>query len=70
MDFTNLLQKIGVSRELTQDVTLLIAIAFVSFVFGILVGRHRLITILINIYVALALIWAVPEAFLADSSYK
>ena len=49
MDFTNLLQKIGVSRELTQDVTLLIAIAFVSFIFGIFV----LLIIALAIYIFL-----------------
>ena len=65
-----MLQKIGVSKALTQDITLLIAIAFISFIFGILVGRRRLITILINIYVALALIWAVPASFWSDGSMK
>lgn len=55
---------------MSQDVTLFLVVVFVSFIFGMFIGRYKLISILVNIYVSLAIINAVPEKYLADYSYK
>ncbi|HCP08326.1 MAG TPA: hypothetical protein DIT25_00800 [Candidatus Moranbacteria bacterium] len=61
MNITFLFSKLGLSDDLSQDIMLLIFIAFVSFVYGILIGRTRLMTVLINIYVAYAVVAVVPQ---------
>ncbi|MDO8240983.1 MAG: hypothetical protein Q7T51_03330 [Candidatus Moranbacteria bacterium] len=70
MDLGSLLGKLGVSQALTQDISLLMVIALLSFVFGMFIGRYKLITILINIYVAFAITMVVPERFFTDYLYK
>jgi hypothetical protein len=70
MNLTLLLSKIGLSASLSQDLTLLLVVIFVSFVFGMFIGRYKLISILINIYVSLAIINAFPESYLSDYTYK
>lgn len=70
MNLTLLLSKIGLSANMSQDITLLLVVVFVSFIFGMFIGRYKLISILINIYVSCAIINAVPEKYLTDYSYK
>jgi hypothetical protein len=70
MDFNALLSKIGLSADLTQDITLILVMAAASVVFGLFIGRFRLITILINIYVALAIVSATPDKYFKDYSYE
>jgi hypothetical protein len=54
----------GFSASGMQDLIFLTVIILVSFVFGILVGRFRLISVLINSYISLAILKAVPQGFL------
>jgi hypothetical protein len=70
MNLSLLLSKLGLSTSLSQDITLLLIVIFVSFVFGMFIGRFKLISILINIYVSLSIISAVPEKYLTDYTYK
>jgi len=70
MDLGTILSKIGLSQQLTQDVTLLLIIALASFIFGMFIGRYRLITILINIYVSFAVTMAVPAEYFSDYLYE
>jgi len=70
MDLGTLLAKLGVSPKLTQDISLLLVIALLSFVFGMFIGRYKLITILINIYVSFAVTAAVPAQYFSDYLYK
>jgi len=70
MDLGHLLLKFGLSAQLAQDVSLLLIIALLSFVFGMFIGRYKLITILINIYVAFAITMVVPTKYFSDYTYK
>lgn len=70
MNLIALLSKLGISANMSQDITLLFVIIFVSFVFGMFIGRYKLLTILVNIYITLAVIAAVPKGFFPDYSYK
>lgn len=70
MNLTLILSKIGLSPKVSQDIMLILFIALASFVYGMLIGRHRLMTVLINIYVAFALIAVVPKSLLADYDTK
>ncbi len=70
MNLDLLLSNLGVSKAFTQDISLLIIIALVSFVFGTFIGRHRLVAILVNIYVAISLISAVPSKFFTSYNYE
>lgn len=70
MNLSLLLSKLGLSTNISQDITLLLVIIFVSFIFGMFMGRYKLISILINIYVSLAIISAVPEIYITDYTYR
>ena len=70
MDIGSLLTKIGLSASLAQDVSLLIVVTLASFVFGMFLGRYKLITILINIYAAYAVMLNVPEKYFTEYTYK
>lgn len=70
MDLGIILGKIGISPALTQDISLLLVIIVFSLAFGMFIGRYKLITILINLYVAFAVVTVVPESFLSDYLYE
>jgi hypothetical protein len=70
MNLTTLFSKFGISASVSQDVTLLLVIALVSFIFGMFIGRYKLITVLINIYVSIAIVAAVPREYLKDYTYE
>jgi len=70
MNFSLLISKVGLPSSMAQDVMLLLVIMFVSFIFGMFIGRYKLITILINIYVAFALINVIPGKILDDYTLK
>jgi len=70
MNITLLLSKIGLPANLSQDVTLIIFVAFVSFVYGMLLGRHKLMSILVNVYVSFAVISVVPEKIFKAENQK
>ena len=66
MNLSLLLSKLGMSQALSQDIMLINFIALVSFVYGMLLGRHKLMTVLINIYVAFAVVSVAPKDLLVD----
>jgi len=70
MDLSALLLKIGVSQQLTQDVSLVLIILLASFLFGILVGRNRIMAVLISTYVSFAMVSVIPETLWPDDNYK
>lgn len=70
MDITHLFGQFGIPPKTAQDITLFLIIALLSFVFGMFIGRYKLITILINIYVAFAITMAVPAQYFSDYLYK
>jgi hypothetical protein len=70
MNLSLLFSKLGIPISISQDITLLLVVIFVSFIFGMFIGRYKLISILINIYVSLAIISAVPEIYITDYTYR
>lgn len=70
MDIGSFLVGLGVSPQLTQDISLFLLVAVLSFVFGMFIGRYKLITILINIYVAFAVTVSVPDKYFTDYVYE
>jgi hypothetical protein len=70
MDLGQILGKMGISPALTQDISLLLVILVVSTIFGIFIGRTKLITVLINIYVAFAVVTVAPRQFFTDYTYE
>jgi len=70
MNITLLLSKLGLSPNLSQDVTLIFFIAFVSFIYGMVLGKYRVMNILINIYISFALIQVAPEGLLKNGQAK
>ena len=70
MNFSLILSKLGLSQKLSQDVTLILIVALISFVYGMLLGKYKIMTVLINIYVSFALISVIPKDFLSDYDTK
>jgi len=70
MNITLLFSKLGLSPQMSQNVMLIIFIALVSFVYGMLLGKHKLMTVLINIYVAFAVVSVIPKGFITDYNQK
>jgi len=70
MNITLLFSKLGLSAQMSQDVMLIIFIALVSFVYGMLLGKHKLMTVLINIYVAFSVVSVIPKAMITDYNQK
>ncbi len=70
MDISLIFSQLGLSQKTIQDVMLFLVIAFVSFVFGMLIGRYKLITVLINSYIAVALMSVLPAKLFSDYSYQ
>ena len=68
MNFNSIFSQIGVPASMAQDVMFLLVIALVSFIFGMLIGKHRLITVLINIYASFAILKVVPGGYLTTYS--
>ncbi len=64
MNFNVIFSQMGFSASGMQDLIFLMIIVLGSFIFGSVIGRFRLISILINSYVALAILKAVPQGFL------
>ncbi len=70
MNLSVIFSQMGLSAKTAQDVMLFLVIALVSFIYGMSIGRSRLITILINIYVSVALLSVFPKAILPDYTYN
>lgn len=68
MNLSLLFSQLGLSAQAAQDVMLFLIIVLISFIFGTFIGR-RLITVLINIYIAFALVTVFPKGLLADYTY-
>lgn len=70
MDLNLIFSKVGVPTNLIQDVTLLLIVLLASFIFGMFIGRYKLLTILVNIYVSVAVLSAVPISLFPDYTYR
>jgi len=70
MNLTSILSKIGLSQKMSQDIILILFIALASFIYGMLIGRSRLMTVLVNVYVVFAIMVVVPASLLADYNTK
>jgi uncharacterized membrane protein required for colicin V production len=78
MDLHFLMTKLGISQSLAQDLTLVLVIVVISLVSGVLIGRYKLISILINMYISVALLGAgqqmvrsvMPDSNLTDYTYQ
>ncbi|MFA5962359.1 MAG: hypothetical protein WC848_06800 [Parcubacteria group bacterium] len=70
MNLSLIFSQLGLSAKTSQDVMLFLVVALISFVFGMSIGRFKLITVLINIYVAVALLSVFPEKILPDYTYE
>ena len=70
MNLNLILSKIGISTQLTQDVSLIIFVALASFVYGMLMGKHRIMGFLVNTYISYAVVSVIPKIMLGDYSSK
>jgi len=65
-----ILSKLGVPTNLTQDIMLIIFAVLASFIYGTLIGRWRLMTVLVNLYVSFAVVTVIPKELISDYNTK
>lgn len=61
MQLEKVFKSFGLSVASAELVTLLLVMLAITVVFWLLVGRFRLHSVLINIYISFALVWALPK---------
>ncbi len=59
----------GLSKTFAGDLSFLFLFMGVSLVLGFVFGRYKLVNILINVYIALAVVEVLPDNWLTFSSY-
>ncbi|EKE21454.1 MAG: hypothetical protein ACD_7C00238G0006 [uncultured bacterium] len=57
----DLFMKFGLPDILARDISFVIFFLLVSVAFGMLIGRFRLINVLINVYIAIAVLTVMPK---------
>ncbi|MDD3497958.1 MAG: hypothetical protein PHH24_00425 [Candidatus Moranbacteria bacterium] len=62
--FQDILMKLGLPENLAGDISFLALFFLVSIAFGMFLGRFRLINVLINTYIALAILTVIPKDIL------
>lgn len=66
--FEDLFLKFGLSDILAKDISFIIFFIIISIAFGMIIGRFRLINVLINVYIAIAILTVMPkDIFLPQS---
>ncbi len=70
MNLSLIFSQMGLSAKTAQDVMFFLVIALISFVYGMSIGRSKLITVLINIYVSVALVGVLPKGLFPDYTYN
>jgi hypothetical protein len=70
MNLNYLLSQVGLSQKTGQDVVLVLFVALVGFIYGMLIGRSKIMTVLVNIYVAFAIITVIPKELVIDPMTK
>lgn len=70
MNLNSIIAQLGVPVQFTQDLILVIFLALASFVYGMLLGRHKLMSILVNIYVAFSVVSVAPKEIIGNYSLK
>lgn len=58
---------LGLPEKISGDISLFLILAAVSVGLGMYIGRFRLVNVLINIYIAVAILSVVPEKWLSGS---
>lgn len=64
----DLFLKFGLPDILAKDISFLIFFILISIGFGMLVGRFRLINVLINVYIAIAILTVMPKEVFSPHS--
>jgi len=66
--FQTLFMKFGLPSNLAGELSFLVLFFLLSVVFGMLIGRFRLINVLINIYIAVAILTVIPKEIIRPYS--
>lgn len=64
----DLFVKFGLPDILAKDISFLIFFFIISIAFGMVVGRFRLINVLINVYIAIAILTVMPKEVFSPHS--
>lgn len=68
MQLEKIFSSLGLSVASAQLVTMILVLLAITVAFWLLVGRFRLHSVLINIYISFSLVWAIPKEFIGTNS--
>ncbi|MFA6183822.1 MAG: hypothetical protein WC682_01835 [Parcubacteria group bacterium] len=68
LSIENLFLKFGLSDILARDISFMLLFLLLSIAFGMFIGRFRLINVLINIYIAIAILTVMPKEIFSPYS--
>jgi hypothetical protein len=66
--FGDIFIKLGLSDILAKDISFLLLFLVISIAFGMIIGRFRLINVLINVYIAIAVLTVMPTEIISPYS--
>lgn len=64
-----LLSSLAIPKDIAGDLSILFLFVGISLLVGFIFGRWKLVNILINVYIAVALVGVMPETWFAVSVY-
>lgn len=68
MQLEKIFRTFGLSVSSAELVTLVLVVLAITVAFWLLVGRFRLHSVLINIYISFALVWTLPKDFIGTNT--
>ena len=70
MNLNLILSEIGLGGNISRDIALLIIIGLLSLFSAMIIGRQRLVSVLLSTYISMAVVTVLPKDFMANTSYK
>lgn len=67
--FDRLTSLVAIPKNIAGDLSLILLFVGVSLLVGFIFGRWKLVNILINVYISVALVGVMPDAWFAVSDY-
>ncbi|MCK9378862.1 MAG: hypothetical protein M0P97_01825 [Candidatus Moranbacteria bacterium] len=67
MGMQGLFVNLGLPEKISGDISMFLILSVVSVGLGMYIGRFRLVNVLINIYIAVALLGVIPAKWLSSS---
>ena len=66
MNVNSIFSQLGVPAGMMQDVIFFLVVILASFILAMLIGKHRVVNVIINTYITFAILQVVPAGYLTS----